>query len=148
MSTGTILLAADGSPSAADATHDAIALACELDAKLVVVAVDHPISPGNGFYGSSELLARRRTAEHARTAEALAQVRAAAREAGVECEPVHIGPGGRVAEEICRAAEAREARMIVIGTHSWSRAKRVAIGSVSTAVMHSARRPVLVVPTR
>src|SRR5262249_2236257 len=118
MSTCTILLAADGSPSAADATHEAIALACELDAKLVVVAADHPISPGNGFYGSSELLARRRTAEHVRTAEALAQVSAAARDAGVECEPVHVGPGGRrVAEEICRTAEAREARLIVIGTH-------------------------------
>jgi nucleotide-binding universal stress UspA family protein len=148
MGTTTILLAADGSRSAADATHDAIGLADALDAKLVVVAVDHPISPGNGFYGSSELLAQRRAAEHARTAAALAQVSAAAREVGVECEPVQIGPGGRVAEEICRTAETREARLIVIGTHGWGRARRIANGSISTAVVHAARRPVLVVPAR
>ena len=148
MSTDTILLATDGSPSAAGATHEAIAIARALEAKLVIVAVDHPISPGNGFYGSSEILARRRSAEHARTADALAHASAAAHEEGVECERVHIGPGGGVVREICRTAEARAARLIVIGAHDWARAKRVVNGSVSTAVMRAAHRPVLVVPER
>ena len=148
MSTNTILLATDGSCSAAGATHEAIALARELGAKLVIVAVDHPISPGNGFYGYSEILAQRRRAEHARTAEALAHAQTAAREEGVECEPIHIGPGGGVVQEICHTAESREARMIIIGAHDWSRFKRVVNGSVSNAVMHEAHRPVLVVPAR
>ena len=145
MSTDTIVLATDGTRSAADATHEAIGLARRLEAKLVIVAVDHPISPGNGYFGYSEILAKRRTAEHARTAEALAHACAAANEAGVECEPVHLGPGARVAEEICHTADGRDARMIVIGAHGWSRARRVVHGSVSTTVMHESRRPVLVV---
>jgi nucleotide-binding universal stress UspA family protein len=145
MRTNTILLATNGSRSAADATDEAIALARELDSKLVIVAVDHPISPGNGYFGYSEILAQRRTAEHARTAEALAQACAAANEAGVECEPVHLGPGARVAEEICHTADGRDARMIVIGAHGWSRARRVVNGSVSATVLHEAGRPVLVV---
>ena len=142
-----ILLATDGSRSAAEATLEAIALARDLGTTLVVVAIDRPVSPGNGFYGYGEMLAKLRTTEHARTEAALAHAWAAAREAGVQCERVQGGAGAMVVEEICRLAEARDARLIVIGAHDRSPIKRVLNGSVSTAVVHAARCPVLVVPS-
>jgi len=147
MSQKPVLLATDGSPSATEATLEALALARDLRTKLVVVAVDHPVSPGNGFYGYSEMLAKLRVTEHERTTAALAQACAAAGEAGVECEPVHANLGARVVDEICRVAVVHGARMIVIGAHGWSPIKRVINGSISTAVTHRARCPVLVVPT-
>ena len=148
MSTKPIVLATDGSPSAAEATLEAIALARALDAQLVVVAVDHPVSVGGGaFYGYGEIIAELRKAEHDRTEEALAQACAAATDAGLECEPVHAADSVAAADEICHAASSRGARLIVIGSHGWSPIKRVLHGSVSTAVVHEARCPVLVVPS-
>ena len=78
-----------------------------------------------------------------RVEETLAQVLAVADEAGVVCEAVHAA--GSVPEEICRTAARRKARMIVIGAHGWGPLRRVLHGSVSTAVVHEARCPVLVV---
>ena len=147
MSRKPVLLATDGSRSASEATLKAIALARDLRTKLVVVAVDHPVSPGNGFYGYSEMLNKLRVAEHERTSAALARACAAAGEAGIECEPVHADLGARVVDEICRVAVLYGARMIVIGAHGWSPIGRVINGSVSAAVTHRARCPVLVVPT-
>jgi nucleotide-binding universal stress UspA family protein len=146
MSTKPIVLATDGSPSAAEATLEAIALARALDTELVVVSVDHPVSvAGGAFYGYAEILAELRKAEHERTAKALSQACAAAADAGVECEPVHAGGDAVAADAICHAASSRSARMIVIGAHGWSPIKRVLHGSVSTAVVHEAHCPVLVV---
>jgi nucleotide-binding universal stress UspA family protein len=143
-----VLLATDGSPSATDATAEAIALARDLGTKLVIVAIDRPVSPGTGFYGYGEALAKLRKAEHRRTKGALAHTWAAAVEAGVDPECVHGGAGAVVVEEICRLARARDARMIVVGAHDQSPIKRVLNGSVSTAVVHQAHCPVLVVPAR
>jgi nucleotide-binding universal stress UspA family protein len=148
MSTKPIVLATDGSPSAAEATLEAIALARALDAHLVVVSVDHPVSIGGGaFYGYGEIIAELRKAEHERTEEALSEACAAAKDAGVVCEPVHAADGAVAADEICHVASSRGALMIVIGTHGWSPIKRVLHGSVSTAVVHEAHCPVLVVPS-
>lgn len=147
MNTKPILLATDGSPSAAEATLEAIDLARAFDAELVVVSVDHPLTVGGTFYGYAELLVELRKVEHERIEEALAQACAAATEAGITCEAVHAGPDATVAEQICRIAATRKARMIVIGAHGWSPIRRVLHGSVSTAVVHEAKCPVLVVPS-
>jgi nucleotide-binding universal stress UspA family protein len=148
MNAKPILLATDGSPSAAEATLQAIELARAFHAKLLVVSVDHPMTVGGAFYGYADLLTELRKVEHERMEEALTQACAAATEAGVACEAVHAGPEVTVAEQICHIATNRKARMIVIGAHGWSPIKRVLHGSVSTAVVHEARCPVLVVSTR
>ena len=140
-----ILLATDGSPSAAEATLEAVELARAFEAELVVVSVDHPMAVGGAFYGYAELLTELRKVEHERIEAALAQACAVAEEAGVSCEAVHAGDEASVADQICRLATARKARMIVIGAHGWSPIRRVLHGSVSTAVVHEARCPVLVV---
>ena len=81
-----IVLATDGSPSAAEATLEAVELAKAFDAPLVAVAVEHADAPG------LRLLRLRRSRRGARKVEAstcdetLAQAKAVAAEAGVSCE--------------------------------------------------------------
>jgi nucleotide-binding universal stress UspA family protein len=144
-----ILLATDGSPSAAEATLEAIELARAMETSLVVVSVDHAawFVGGGALYTYTDVLADLRGLEHERIEEALGHACAVAAEAGVDCEAVHADDEAGVAEQICRIAAARKARMIVIGAHGWSPTRRVLHGSVSTAVVHEAHRPVLVVPS-
>lgn len=149
MSAKPIVLATDGSPSAAEATLEAIELARALDVQLIVVAVEHAtlLFAGTGTYGYAELLSEVRTVERKRIEHALEQACAVAEEAGVSCEPVHASDESPVAGQICRIAQARKAQMIVVGAHGWGSVGRVLHGSVSTAVVHEARCPVLVVPS-
>jgi nucleotide-binding universal stress UspA family protein len=146
MTAKPIVLATDGSPSAAEATLEAIALASALDAPLVVISVDHPsgFAGGEAFYGNADVLLELPKIDHERLEAALAQACAAGQEAGLECESVDAGDEATVADQICQLA--RRARMIVIGAHGWSPVSRVLHGSVSTAVVHWAHCPVLVVP--
>lgn len=148
MNVRPILLATDGSPSAAEATLEAVELAKAVDTSLVVVSVENPpLLAGTGFYGYGELLVEIRKAEHERIEAALSQALAVAAEAGVPCEGIHGGDEASVADQICRLAATRKARMIVVGAHGWGAMRRVLHGSVSTAVVHLARCPVLVVPS-
>jgi nucleotide-binding universal stress UspA family protein len=138
-----IVLATDGSPSAAEATLHAVELADAFDAPLVVVAVEHVDVPSYGYYGYADLVTEMTKIERAHVEETLAQAKAVATEADVPCEVVHaIGP---TAEAICTAARRHNAQLIVIGAHGWGALGRIWHGSVSTAVLHEAHCPVLVV---
>lgn len=140
-----IVLATDGSPSAAEATLQAVELAHALDAPLVVVAVEHVTVPSYGYYGYAEVVSELRKIELEHVTHTLEQAAAVAAEHGVECDVVHaVGP---VASEICQTAKQRGAQMIVIGAHGWSTIRRAWHGSVSTAVVHESHIPVLVVPS-
>jgi len=149
MSARPIVLATDGSPSAAEATLEAVELARALDTPLVVVAVEHApfLFAGTGSYGYAELWTEIRKVEQNRIEHALEQACAVADEAGVTCDPVHATEGSPVADQICKLALARRAQMIVVGAHGWGSVGRVLHGSVSTAVVHEARCPVFVVPS-
>ncbi len=138
-----IVLATDGSPSAAEATLEAVALAKSLDAPLVAISVEHVSTPSYAHYGYADLVAELTTVARDHVEETLAQTKAVAVEAGVECDVVH--GTGLVAQEIGRLAIQRDARMIVIGAHGWGPARRLWHGSVSGAVLHEAHCPVLVV---
>jgi nucleotide-binding universal stress UspA family protein len=138
-----IVLATDGSPSAAEATLHAIELARALDAPLVAVAVEHVDIPSYGYYGYADLVSEMTRIEREHVDETLAQAKAVADETGIPCEVVHaIGP---TAEAICTAARKSNAQMIVIGAHGWGTLGRLWHGSVSMAVTHEAHCPVLVV---
>jgi nucleotide-binding universal stress UspA family protein len=76
-------------------------------------------------------------------AEALEHAEASATAAGVKVTSELRE--GAAADEICAAAEETEADMIVLGAHGWGAAKRLFFGSVSSAVLHHATAPVLVV---
>jgi nucleotide-binding universal stress UspA family protein len=138
----TILLATDGSPSAARATDVAIELAGALGATLhIVTAWRMPVYE----YGYvpvpyvPELLEEQRKS----AAEALEHAVVPARAAGVEVTSELRE--GVAADEICAAAQETAADMIVLGAHGWGTAKRLLFGSVSSAVLHHAAAPVLVV---
>jgi nucleotide-binding universal stress UspA family protein len=138
----TILLATDGPPSAQKATDIATELAGALDATLRVVSVWRVPVYEYGYvpvpYAPELDEAQRegatRAVEHAVTAATAAGVRATS----------EIRQGS-AAEEICAAAEDVAADLIVLGAHGWGAMKRAFFGSVSTAVLHHASCPVLVV---
>ena len=139
----SIMLATDGSPSAEDATREAIELASELHVPLTVVSVAHAELPFVGYYGYAEVMYEVRKLQRAHVEEVLATVRERAAAAGVAGETVALeGPPG---EEICAAAQERGVRLIVVGAHGWGRVGRVIHGSVSEYVLHHADAPVLVV---
>lgn len=137
-----IVLATDGSGTAAEAAATAIELAAAADVPLIVLSVwDIPYT-GVGSApvpGTVELGAREN-----RAFDAVAHVAARARRAGVDVRPI-IRRGSPV-DEICRVAQRRNARLIVIGSHGWGRVKRTLFGSVSEEVVTRAPCPVLVVP--
>lgn len=137
-----VLLATDGSPTAAKATEAAIELAQLLETELVVVCVWDlayttvglaPMPISGEFAKVQEGEARKVAAEAAARAE----------EAGVEACTVVLR--GQPVEEICFAAERYAPRFLVIGSHGWGTLKRALFGSVSTGVLHRATCPVLVV---
>ncbi len=139
----SIILATDGSPSATEATLRAVELAAALDATLIAVAVEHVTVPAYGYYGYADVVTELAKMEHEHVDEALARAKAVATEAGVRCEVVHAS--GAISEEICAVAAKRHARLIVIGAHGWGAVRRLLHGSVSSAVLHEAPCPVLVV---
>jgi nucleotide-binding universal stress UspA family protein len=138
-----IVLATDGSPSAAEATLKAVELAQLLEAPLLAVAVEHVAIPSYGYYGYAQVLAEAREIERVHVDETLAHTRAVASEAGVDCDTMHgTGP---VVDAICDTARQQHAQLIVIGAHGWGPIRRAIHGSVSTGVLHEAPCPVLVV---
>jgi nucleotide-binding universal stress UspA family protein len=140
-----ILLATDGSPSAEAATREAIDLAHAFRAPLVVASVAQAALPTYGaYYGYTEIAADLHKTEAERVAQTLAGVRERALAAGVECETVVL-EGSPTGYEICRFAEERGPRLVVVGAHGWGRLGRLLHGSVSTHVLHHAPCPVLVV---
>jgi nucleotide-binding universal stress UspA family protein len=138
-----ILLATDGSPTAAEAAAKAVELARALDAPLVVATVWQvayepvgialvPVIPDLDEIGHEQAL------EVANRAAELP------RAAGIETEIVVRR--GVPAQEICAIADAEDVQLIVLGSHGWGAMRRMVFGSVSTTVLHHSRRPVLVVP--
>ena len=141
----SILLATDGSPSAEDATREAIELASELRVPLVVASVAHAELPMVGFYGYgyADVISGLRKMQQEHVAHVLTSLRERIAEADVACETIALE--GLPGEEICKAAAEHDVRLIVIGAHGWGRMSRMLHGSVSEYVLHHAVAPVLIV---
>jgi nucleotide-binding universal stress UspA family protein len=139
----TILFATDGSPSAKAAAREALELAKATGWRLRVITVWRaPILTGYGFAPvpyMPELADIER--EHAEKVarEAVEMADAEGVEATWELRQ------GDAPDEICAAADETAARLIVIGAHGWGALQRLVFGSVSTAVLHHAHCPVVVV---
>jgi nucleotide-binding universal stress UspA family protein len=142
----SIMLATDGSPSAEDATREAIQLASELHEPLTVVSVAHAELPFVGYYGYAytDVVTELREMQREHVERVLGTVRERAAAAGIPGETVALE--GMPGEEICKAAQERDVRLVVIGAHGWGRMGRMIHGSVSEYVLHHADVPVLVVP--
>jgi nucleotide-binding universal stress UspA family protein len=69
------------------------------------------------------------------------------RAAGVSAEgEIREANYGHIAAAILRAAHEHGARLVVLGSRSRTDLPRVPLGSVSTRLLHTATRPVLIVP--
>ena len=79
----SVVLATDGSPSAAEATVRAVELAHALDATLVAVAVEHLAIPAYGYYGYADVVTELTKMENEHVDETLQHAKAVADEAGV-----------------------------------------------------------------
>src|SRR5438093_2541700 len=140
-----VLFATDGSPAAAGATRTAVELAGALRAPLLVVSCwDVGYEPvGVGF---APLLPDLDRIGREQAGEIVERVADEARAAGGAA--ITVVRRGDPAREICGLAAQRDARLLVVGSHGWGALRRLVFGSVSTGVLHHAKKPVLVVPSR
>lgn len=133
-----ILLATDLSPASEGATQQAIDLAHDLGANLLIVSVIDPDlrgAPG----GRLERMDQRRAARE----QAAQAVVVRGRQAGIAVS--FLVWEGEPGPAIVDAAESEGADMIVVGSHGRGRVGRFVLGSVSDHVIRNATAPVLVV---
>jgi nucleotide-binding universal stress UspA family protein len=133
-----ILIATDGSAGSRVAIDEGLELAESLGAGVTFVSVRPAPSPvlGEPYYQ------RALTKELARARAALDEAVAFATERGIECDAMVLE--GNIADEIIALGRERDAAVIVVGTRGLGPFKSRLMGSVSSAVVHSANRPVLV----
>jgi nucleotide-binding universal stress UspA family protein len=146
-----ILICYDGSEN----SKQAVTRAADLfpDQPAIVLHVWEPLKdaasvpPVPGLYGMLEAgleemdkigdeVSARTAAEGAEQAKA----------AGLAAEPLSVSAPGRAWRNILKVARDRDVQAIVVGQRGIGGAERTLLGSVSTAVVHHADRPVVVVP--
>jgi nucleotide-binding universal stress UspA family protein len=133
-------VAVDGSAHALDAVRVAARLAAALEARLMLMTVYHAPSEALGEPQYSRELSDALQAAQ----ETLEQGRRVARQAGA-IEPETEWLAGAPAETIVAAAQAGGYDLVVMGTRGLGRLGVALMGSVSTAVLAQAGRPVLVI---
>jgi nucleotide-binding universal stress UspA family protein len=125
-----ILIAIDGSPAAAAAVQRGLELAAQEDAEVAFLHV----LPGVSSEGEPAS-----AGDSAVLREAAAKATAHGVRAGGELAR------GEAADVILSRSEALDVSLIVIGSRGRSGAVGALLGTVSSGVLHSAERPVLVV---
>jgi len=120
-----LLMASDGSPFSEAAWNEALSLAKTMGSALIGVAVatsDRDIPTATGVVRNLE---------------------AAATEQGIPVDTMILM--GRAEEGIVKAAEFKQASLIIVGSHGRTGLKRLLMGSVAERVIGHAKCPVLVV---
>jgi nucleotide-binding universal stress UspA family protein len=134
-----VIIATDGSESAEHAVVAGARVAHTLGTKAVLVYVRPSIGPlGEPYY--QEKLTEQMA--HARAALDRAQTLARQEQCEADAEILE----GAAAEQIVELARARNAPLIVVGSRGLGAVSGALLGSVSSAIIHRADRPVLVVP--
>ena len=134
-----VVVATDGSESADRAVVEGARLARAIRARAVLLYVRPSLGTLGEPYHQEKLSEQM---AHARAA--LSRAGAIARECGIEAEE-EIAEGDPP-ERIVELARARNAAFIVVGSRGLGAVAGALLGSVSSAVIHRADRPVLVVP--
>lgn len=144
----SVMVGTDGSPTAATAVGEAIALASKVGARLLIVSAYEPVS---------ELRLR----EERRSAPSDAQWMVSPREdvlavlenareqavAGGVAEVETFSREGDAADAIIDIAEEQRCDLIVVGNKGMTGAKRFLLGSVPNKISHHAPCSVLIVRT-
>jgi nucleotide-binding universal stress UspA family protein len=134
----TILLATDGSPASEPASEQAIDLATQVQARLLVVSVFAASSRPSE--ASTEATVADSRDSLTNKAQAIVQ---RAKAAGADA--TFLVWEGDAGEAIVAAANSEGADLIVVGSHGRSGVSRFFIGSVSDYVVRHAHCPVMVV---
>lgn len=135
---GEIIVGYDGTEIGRTALREAAGLAKQLGDHVVIVFGYAP-----GGYGGGEIPSHREAVEELGE-KITAEARELAQELGADCsvEMLPLRPD----HALLQAAEEHDARMIVVGTYSEPTLKGVILGSTPHKLLHTADRPVLVVP--
>ncbi|MBI2781348.1 MAG: universal stress protein [Chloroflexi bacterium] len=136
-----ILLATDLSPASEGATRQAIDLARDLAANLLIVSVIDPAARGVPG-GRVERMDQRRASREAAAQEVVIRGRAAGVAVSFMVWEGEPGPS------IVDAATSEQVDMVIVGSHGRGSMGRLLIGSVSEHVVRHAPCPVLVVRAR
>jgi nucleotide-binding universal stress UspA family protein len=139
-----LLIATDGSELAGKGVARGLALAKQLGAQAVVLTATEPwtaMTNGEGFAFDFPI-EEYETAAAKHAQEILAKVREEGRQAGVECETVHVSDFP--AEAILATAKAKECDLIVMASHGRRGLSRLLLGSQATRVVTLSTIPVLV----
>jgi nucleotide-binding universal stress UspA family protein len=140
---GVVVVATDGSPGADVAFTQALELASASHDSLAVVTVWQALQGDFGLaFPPSAILSELLSAEREHAEFTLASAARRAEQAGVAVQTRLLT--GDPAEQICSFADEVGARLIAVGTHGYGAMMRLLLGSVSTAVVRRADRPVLV----
>jgi nucleotide-binding universal stress UspA family protein len=145
---GPVILCYDGSDDARSAIQRAGGLFAGRRALVVTVWLPTATPGALGFAGETagmvDLFELDRAAAEAgaRVAEEGARI---AQEAGLLAEPVAVQAAGPVWKTIIQIADRNDAATIVMGSRGLTRLRAVLLGSVSSAVVHHAARPTLVI---
>jgi len=143
-----ILVPVDGSDTATRGLQEAIGLAADLKAKLILLHVidDFPllVEMASAINVEATLDELRRRGEGL-----LAQGQAKAQERGVQAETLlREVAGGRVADQIVHEALQADCELIVMGTHGRRGFSHLLIGSEAESVLRSSPVPVLLLRLR
>lgn len=148
MSYKRILVPVDGSPTAAKGMMEAIKIAKEGRAKLLLLHVVEEYSafavPEAGVNIGPILDSMRQAGK-----STLVRIARSAERAGAQPQSVLVENfGGRVADTIVEQAKRLRADLIVMGTHGRRGVNRVLLGSDADVVVRYSPVPVLLVPAR
>ena len=145
---GRLLLCYDGSADAQHAIRCAGELLAGREALVVSVWQPTPVPSSLGFAGEATGLVnfvqldRAAAEEGGRIAEEGARL---AREAGLAAEPLAVEAAAPVWKMIIDIAGAEDATTIVMGSRGLTGVRAMLLGSVSSAVVHHADRPALII---
>lgn len=144
-----ILIPSDGSALAQSGVDQALALAKQHGARVTVVTVTEPF--GGQFAYAADLwspgeteLADYENAQSQIAGRILEPIKRQADHLGVEAETIHV-PGRLISGAILEVAEKAGCSLIVMSSHGRTGISRAILGSQTSAVLGSAKVPVLVV---
>jgi nucleotide-binding universal stress UspA family protein len=137
---GAIVVGYDGSDCGNAALDAAVELAKSLDDSVVVVFGYAP----PGLWGGE--IADHEEAIEEFGGKMMGEAKRRAAEGGISAEIEMVPKRGT--EALVDVAEARDARMIVVGSYGDPPLKGVILGSTPNKLLHLSERPVLVVPAK
>lgn len=140
MSFQRILIALDGSATAAHAGEVGVGLAKALGVELALV---HAVDPALGLVAESGASASDLISLAEQDGRAL--LAAFPRRAGLPSPPYEFVEVGKPADVILKVAAEWKADIVVVGSHGRGGVRRLVLGSVAEGVMRRSRCPVLVV---